>query len=253
MSGRIDIILVCGGLYHDTDYARCELLKHLQKFDRLRVRVFEDYANTDAIAAADVLITYTTHVLPNAEQRAVLDEFLKSGKRWFALHGTNSVIDIDEKGYASSPRTEPEFMAMLGSQFIAHPPKGPFTVHNANPDHPLVQGIESFEVEDELYLLEEHGPNEVLLYAEFNGKAMRGFTEREWYSNDKRPILYLHNHGKGEILYLNLGHCRSRYDMEPLMSEYPEIERCSWLSPVFHTLLQRGILWATRIEEKDCK
>ena len=56
--------------------------------------------------------------------------------------------------------------------------------------------------------------------------------------------MYLHGYGAGEVLYLTLGHCRGRYDMQPLMETLPETERCSWKSPVFYDLLKRGIGWA---------
>ena len=56
-------------------------------------------------------------------------------------------------------------------------------------------GIDAFTVTDELYLSELHGPNHVLLHTHFNGKAQRGFAEREWFSDERRPVLYLHRHG----------------------------------------------------------
>lgn len=36
----------------------------------------------------------------------------------------------------------------------------------------------------------------------------------------------------------------SRYDMRPVMDEYPRTERCAWESPVFFELLRRGLRWA---------
>ena len=56
--------------------------------------------------------------------------------------------------------------------------------------------------------------------------------------------MYLHRYGQGEVLYLTLGHCRGKYDMRPLMDEYPVVERCSWELPVFYDLLRRGLRWA---------
>ncbi len=240
---RRNVLLVCSGTYHDFDYARAELLRRLLDQPQARTRVAEDYANLEAIRQADALITYTTDVVPTAEQQSELEQFLSRGGRWFALHGTNAIVEIDDQGYASSPRVSGEFMEMLGSQFIAHPPKGHFEVHNAQPEHPLVQDIDSFTVDDELYLVETHGELDVLLYANFNGKAMKGFTEREFFSDEPRPILYLKDHDPGQILYLTLGHCRGHLDMQPLMDWYPEVERCSWDSPVFDELLGRGIRW----------
>lgn len=238
-----NVLLVCGGKFHDFDYARLELLRRLYPMERVRTRVFEDFADVDAIAAADALVTFTADVIPTEPQQDALDQFLKSGKRWFALHGTNSAIHIDERGRASSPRVAPKFMEMLGSQFLAHPPKGPFEVHNAMPEHALVRGIDTFTVDDELYLIEQRGDIETLLYATFNGKAMRGFVDREFYSDERRPILYLRRWGDGEVLYLNLGHCRGHLDMQPLVEVYPEVERCSWESPVFDELVARGLRW----------
>ena len=60
-------------------------------------------------------------------------------------------------------------------------------------------------------------------------------------------FFYLHPCNGGEVLYLTLGHCRGRYDMQPLMDEYPHVERCSWESPVYWELLRRGISWAAKL------
>ena len=49
---RIDCVLIAGGKYHDIDFARLELLKLLAEDERVRVRVFEDYRNVDAIDSA---------------------------------------------------------------------------------------------------------------------------------------------------------------------------------------------------------
>ena len=39
----IEVTLVAGGMYHDIDFARLELLKLLAEHDRFRVRVQPDY------------------------------------------------------------------------------------------------------------------------------------------------------------------------------------------------------------------
>ena len=113
--------LVCGGLYHDMDYARLELLKLLGEQEHIRVRVAEDYRDCNAIAAADFLVTYTCDVIPKPAELAALQDFLSAGRRWLALHGTNSVLPRFLKRAAAGmrPRTEPGFMAMLGSQFLS--------------------------------------------------------------------------------------------------------------------------------------
>jgi uncharacterized protein len=246
LSGRLNVYLVVGGRFHDFDFARLELLKLLHLHEHVRVRVAESFADTAALAAADALISYTCDVRPDEAQQRALSEFVVSGRRWLALHGTNSFIDWLPDGRVSIPRTAPQLMELLGSQFVAHPPLQPFRVLVTDPTHPLVEGIESFTVTDELYLSELHGTRHTLLHTHYNGKAQRGFADREWFSDEPRPVLYLRESGDGAVLYFTLGHCRGRYDMQPYIEEYAQVERCSWESPVFYELLTRGIRWAIR-------
>lgn len=246
-AGRINVYFVVGGRYHDFDFARLEILKLLGEHERLRVRVAESYADLAAIGAADALVTYTCDVRPDEAQQRALVDLVASGRRWLALHGTNSLLEWTGEGKVEAPDSMPQVARLLGSRFIAHPPLGEFEVRVSEPSHPLVQGIGAFKVTDELYLSELYGPNRVLLETRYNGRAAREFLRREWFSDEPRPVLYLHAHGEGEVLYLTLGHCRGRYDMQPLMEEYPRIERCSWESPVYYELLRRGIRWMARL------
>jgi type 1 glutamine amidotransferase len=131
--------------------------------------------------------------------------------------------------------------------FIAHPPIGPYQVTVADPEHPLVRGIEPFETTDELYLTKTYGDLHLLLDTEFEGEAV-GFVKRNW-QRARYPVFYLHQVGRGSVLYLTLGHCRGHYDMRPLTNWYPEIERGAWRLPVFYELLRRGISWTKQPRE----
>ena len=246
---RIDACLICGGKYHDFDFARLEILKLLHEHDEVRVRVLEDFSNADAIENADFLVTYTCDVVPTEKEQQVLQKFMEQGRRWFALHGTNSIIKF--LGFKplriGTPREAPLFMEMLGSQFLAHPPIDTYTVEVSEPGHPLVQGIEAFETTDELYLGELHGQCQTLLHTKYHGE-LEEFEVSDWQSDEPRPVFYLHPYDRGEVLYLTLGHCRGKYDMQPLMDEYPRVERCSWEQPVYYELLRRGLRWAARLE-----
>ena len=84
--------MVAAGDYHDIDYARLELLKLLAEDEKIRVQVAADYHDIDAIAASDVLVTYTCNLVPTEREQVALRDFVKSGKRWFALHGTNAIL-----------------------------------------------------------------------------------------------------------------------------------------------------------------
>ena len=248
MSGPMNAVLVCGGRFHDMDYARLRLLEHLGESPEIRTLVAGDYSDVEAIRAADLLITYTCDVRPTEEQQKVLHEFVAGGGRWFALHGTNSVLEqIPDQFAFSCPRTYPLYMQTLGSQFLGHPPIQPFTVTISDGDHPLIQGIEPFEATDELYLCEYHGEITPLLETRYTGEAP-GFQDHDFPNDEPRLVMYLHPVGKGEVLYLTLGHCRGKYDMRPLIDEYPQVERGAWELPVFHELIRRGLRWATRQE-----
>ncbi|MEO0549712.1 MAG: ThuA domain-containing protein [Pseudomonadota bacterium] len=247
---RIDAVFVCGGVWHDMDFARVELLKLLSEDDRVRVRVFEDYDQAlPAIADADFVITYTSNIVGGLETQEALKAFVENGGRWFALHATNSVVRFlspDGASYENlvvdAPRWAPLMMETIGSQFIAHPPMDTFKVEVTQPDHPLVKDIEPFEAFDEQFLLETYGEIDVLLHCEFEGEAA-GFVENNW-EKKTHPVLYQKTTGKGAVLYLALGHCRGHYDMPGIADFYPQVERCVWDLPVYYTLLRRGIGWA---------
>ncbi|WP_340316018.1 ThuA domain-containing protein [Rhizorhabdus argentea] len=238
---RIDCVLICGGVWHDMDFARLELLKLLAEDGRVRTRVFEDYENVEVLAAADILITYTCDVTPSLKAQEVLREWLAQGGRWYALHGTNSVLRLLDNGLWDAPRWAPMFMDLLGSQFISHPPIAPYRVTVADPSHPLVHGVEPFETTDELYHLERHGDLHVLLETECT-EAGTGFVEAE-DAPGRQPVFYIKRHGAGAVLYLTLGHCRGHYDLQPMLDWWPTVDRCAWDLPVFYGLLRRGIDW----------
>lgn len=140
----IDVYLVAAGQFHDIDFARLELLKLLGEHENIRCKVAADYHDIGGIAAADFLVTYTCNLAPTEPEQEALRDYVASGKRWLALHGTNSILEFLENG-VSSPETAPVLMQTLGTQFIAHPPIQPFKVRLADPSHELVKGIDEFE------------------------------------------------------------------------------------------------------------
>lgn len=238
---RIDCVLIAGGVWHDIDFARLELLKLLAEDPRVRTRVFEDYENIDAIKGADILISYTCNVVPSQAAQEGLRDWVEAGGRWYALHGTNSILKLMDDGLFHAMRDAPLFMDVLGSQFITHPPIAPYTVTVADPDHELTRGIEAFETTDELYHLEKHGDLHVLLETECTEPGT-GFAEAE-AALGVHPVMYIKRRGEGAVLYNTLGHCRGHYDLQPLADWWPTVDRCAWELPVFYDLLRRGIGW----------
>jgi len=244
-AGRVDAVLVCGGKWHDFDYARHQLLGALGDWERVRTRVFEDYSGLDALRRADLLISYTCDVRPTTGQQDALAGFVEDGGRWLALHGTHSAIDPpDGSPNYRTPRVLGKVADVLGGQFLAHPPITPYTVHVTAPDHPLVAGVGPFEVRDELYVLELHPPIEVLLHTRFTG-ACRGFEEGQVTDDEPRPVLYLKRSGRGTVCYFTLGHCRGRFDVQDLgVDDLGRRDFGSWPAPEFRAVLGRCLAWA---------
>jgi hypothetical protein len=256
----ISVYMVAAGQFHDIDFARLELLKLLAEDERIRTTVAANYSDTSAIAASDFLITYTCNLIPSEEEQIALRDYIENGGKWFALHGTNSILDVFSEGGVNAPETAPILMQTLGTQFIAHPPIQPFTVKTADHEHELVSGVGEFETDDEIYLSRIHGDIHQLLYSDFTGEAT-GFLEASWDNDEPRPVYYINRIGHGEVLYLNLGHCRGHYDMRfgtefdkdqnpvtssrPMLEYYPVIERGSWDKPQYYELLRRGIKYCS--------
>ncbi len=242
MTEPIHAHLVANAKYHDTDFARLELLKLLAEHPDIRTTVAQTFADTDTLADDDFLITYTCDLRPTPDQELALRDFVASGRRWIALHATNALLDFGPDGVRCS-RDYDTFMETMGSRFVAHPMIEPYEVRVSDPDHPLVAGIEPFEANDELYLCEYHGEIHPLLETSYTGTFRSGYVENEWPVDEPRLVAYTHPVGQGEVLYLTLGHCCGAHDMRPIQ-DVAEVVRGSWENPTFMELLRRSLRWA---------
>ena len=243
-SGRIDVHFVAAGKYHDIDFARLEILKLLAEHPQIRTTVGCDYAATDRIAACRFLVSYTCDLMPTPQETAAIRTWLEGGGKWLALHGTNSILVFTEGGQVDTPNDRGDVMEILGTQFKAHPPIGPFKVEVVNRDHELTRGIDDFEVIDELYLSNTTAPIDTLMQTRFTGEAT-GFIADRWEETIV-PVLYTRQIGAGMVSYNALGHCRGHYDLPGMVDFYPNPEKCAWNYGVYYELLRRGIAWAMR-------
>jgi type 1 glutamine amidotransferase len=231
MPGPLIANLVCGSPHrnHDFDYARLKLAQALFDADHIRTDCFQDYEDTGAILGGDLLVSYTSQVSYSEKASAALRRFLEKGGRWFALHASNSVL-----GNTVMPK-------ILGTRFITHPPYQRFPVQVTRPEDPLMEGIAPFEIDDELYVIENVTDDiEVLLHTRWGGKAFGGHE----FAEDDRPLMYRRRVGDGGVLYLALGHANRPYDKPfPHMPDQPDY-RGAWDLPVFNELVRRGVDWA---------
>ena len=225
--------LVCGSPHrnHDFDFARLRLAQSLYDANEIRVDCFQNYEDQAAILAGDLLVSYTSQVTVSDEACATLRRYLERGGRWFALHASNSVLQ------------NPHLPKILGTRFLSHPPYRKFTVQVTRQDEPLLEGIEPFEVEDELYCIENCTSDiEVLLHTRWGGEAFGGRV----FEVADQTLMYRRRVGEGGVLYLALGHANRPYD-KPFahLPDQPD-HRGPWDLPVYRTLVARGIEWAAR-------
>jgi hypothetical protein len=149
----------------------------------------------------------------------------------------------------------------LGSFFLNHPPLRQFRVNVSDQEHVLTQGLPaSFEVIDELYLIELQEPSacRVLLTTELAkdlSPAGFGFVydrDTALLPDGKTRVLgYMRELGQGGVAYLALGHCHSPTNnrqrvVDPsvhTLGESPRLFRGAWETEPFERLLRNGITW----------
>lgn len=157
--------------------------------------------NPANLSRFDVILNFSTDLTPTDEQIAALLGAVEGGIGYVGLHAATATFR------ASQP-----YLRMVGSRFVRHPPIKRFTVEIAEPGHPVTQGIESFEIEDERYELGDLQEGlQILATAE-------GF-----------PMIYVTEYGAGRVCYIAPGHDA----------------RCLG-QPTYARLVHQAIAWAAR-------
>jgi len=251
---------------HDIDYARLRILQILKENARVVASVSPDFADVgNWLEDSDVLLTYVAGPYPDDRQVETIRAWLASGGRWLALHGTSGgrAVPIPD-GSSGRTMSRAEHHELLGAFFLNHPPIRKFRVDVCDREHPLTQGLpESFEVMDELYLIELSAPAEshVLLSTsdlDAQDPAPRSFGFQ--YGEDTsvgqdgktRVLGYVRDHGKGAVAYIALGHCHTpSTNIQPFVDASvdpggvtPLEFRGPWETDAFGRLLRNGIEWA---------
>lgn len=253
---------------HDMDYARLRLLQLLHERPEVLATVANDYTDIGKwLADTQLLITYVAGPYPNDEQNQILRQWLEDGGRWLALHGTSGGKAV-RVGEGRSPRkmVKTSHHQTLGSFFLNHPPLRKFQVQVSDRQHAVTRDLPaSFEVIDELYLIEVQEPSacRVLLTTELEkDPSPPGFgfvydQDTSLLPDGKTRVLgYARPLGKGEVVYIALGHCHSPRDNRQRLAdvsvhasgEAPRLFRGSWETAPFERLLRNGIAWGIERE-----
>lgn len=166
-------------LVYTEDVAAALTLENLKRYDALLI-----YANL-------------TRLAPEHE-KAMLD-YVTQGGGLVPLHCASACFGNSDA-----------YIALVGGRFQRHG-TGTFTVRNAAPQHPVMQGFTGFESWDETYQHDRH--NET-------GRTVLEFRENE-------PWTWVRSEGRGRVFYTAWGH-----------------DARTWTNPGFHDLVERGIRFA---------
>jgi len=169
------------------------LAEVLQKDSRLQVRIVEDphFLDSSALHRYDVVVLHFMNweqPAPGSRARANLREFVQSGKGLFIVHFACGAF-----------QDWPEFHNLAGRvwdpKLRAHDPRGPFRVNITDVNHPITQGMQSFETDDELY---------TCLAGDLAVKVLA--TARSKVDGKEYPMAFAFNYGKGRVFHSLLGH-----------------------------------------------
>ncbi|MBI5093478.1 MAG: ThuA domain-containing protein [Candidatus Hydrogenedentes bacterium] len=144
----------------------------------------------ERIKGFDVVVCYTTGENLTPEQAQGLMGGIIQGKGFVGVHSA-----------ADSFKETPGYLNMVGGKFLTHPSYWPELVLNIkNRHHPVVHGLEDFQMADELYLMETYGHFEVIMST--------------WFKGFERPITWVKPYGHGRIVYTALGHDKQQTENE---------------------------------------
>ncbi|MDA1193226.1 MAG: ThuA domain-containing protein [Candidatus Poribacteria bacterium] len=128
-----------------------------------------------------------------------LEKFVESGKGLVGIHGTAWNISS-------------RWIDLLGGSANWHPPGATFTVEVGN-GHAVTEGVENFEVEDEIYMSAVDPAVETLATAS--------------WQNRNHPLAWTKSHGNGRVFYTALGHGPGTFE-----------------KPMMQRLMTQAVLWA---------
>lgn len=188
-------ILIVTGMDHPahkwqetTPAWREELLKDL----RMQVDVIED---PYALESANLRPYNVVFLHFNNWQKPDPGEKAKENLRHFVAEGGGLTLVHFACGAFGS---WPEFVNLAGKVWDkknAHDPRGIFRVELTSIQHPITQGMESFDTDDELYI-GLAGDQPVMLLAGARSKR----------TDSNHPMAFVFNYGKGRVFHTPLGH-----------------------------------------------
>jgi type 1 glutamine amidotransferase len=195
-----NVLILLGGYWHDFEGFAAAMGLFLEE-QGYAVRATYDFDALVRLRDSDLILSYTclsgppegeTNPGPTGFSRAqlmALSQWVQEGGALLAAHA------------ATVPgNTGPELERLLGGAFLSHPPEMTFTALPLSGWHPITDGIEAFEVHDELYIQRYHPSVQVHMVAEYQGAA--------------HPIAWSRSEGRGRVAHVALGHSKDVWKLE---------------------------------------
>jgi type 1 glutamine amidotransferase len=187
------------------------------------------YADADFMRGVDLIVQCNTMATIDREPLEGLREAIQAGTGMAGWHG----------GIADSYRNSSDYLHLIGGQFACHPGKHPaerigdqsdnYVRYRVNilpsaAEHPITRGIEDFELKTEQYWVLHDNYIDVLATTT---QAVREWDP--WRRPVVSPAIWTRQWGEGRIFVCTPGH-----RVEILQD------------PNVRTIIERGMLWASR-------
>jgi len=174
----------------------------------------DSYLDEGLMQSLDLIVPiWTMSTITEPQEKALL-KTVKAGTGLAGWHGC----------MADSFRQNTEYQFMVGGQWVAHPGNIiDYTVNISQKADPIVAGLSDFQMHSEQYYMHIDPSNEVLATTTFTGE------HAPWVEGCVMPVVWKKRWGQGRVFYSSLGHVRSDFDV-----------------PEALTIMQRGMLWASR-------
>jgi type 1 glutamine amidotransferase len=174
----------------------------------------DPYGDAALMGSLDLIVQIWTMGTIKKEHLKGLLDAVKGGVGIAGWHG----------GLGDAYRQETEYQYMVGGCWVEHPGNIiDYEVNIVAHDDPITAGLADFQVHTEQYLMHVNPNNKVLATTTFSGK------HHSWIDGYTMPVVWKKVHGKGRVFYSSLGHTRDVFD-----------------TPEALTIMQRGMLWASR-------
>jgi type 1 glutamine amidotransferase len=189
----------------------------------------EVYADSEVMAHTQLIVQSVTMSEASQDQISGLVAAVAAGTGLVGWHG----------GIVDAYRNSAEYLHLVGGQFAAHPGRNPaeglegsndrqyeVNITDIGREHPLTEGLDDFELTTEQYWVLTDELNDVL--ATTTHPAEPG---QPWNRPVTSPAVWTRQWGDGRIVVVTPGH-----GVEVLEDV------------TVKTILERGMLWATRAE-----